>query len=127
MTAPQHPSARLTIRRGAARTSISTSPGIDGVADLSFAGRRPAIDVGDDAVLISYPIIGLPGLQARSATVVLNEHRTWTVEVNGGAGYLYARLEDTSIQSIAITGGAAAPVCACLRPPARCPSRSAVG
>lgn len=107
MTAPQHPPARLTIRRGAARTSISTSSAIDGLADLSFAGRRPAIDVGDDAVLISYPIIGLPGLQARSATVVLNERRSWTIEVNGGAGYLYGRLEDTSLHSITIRGGAA--------------------
>jgi len=92
MATPQHMPARLTVRRGAARTSISTSSDIDGLAEMQFAGRQPTVAVGDDDVLISYPVVGLPALRARSATMVLREDRAWSVEIDGGAGYLHARL-----------------------------------
>ena len=91
MATPRHMPARLTVRRGAARTSISTSSDIDGLAEMQFAGRQPTVAVGDE-VLISYPVVGLPALRPRSATMVLREDRAWSVEIDGGAGYLHARL-----------------------------------
>lgn len=107
MATRQHTPARLTIRRGAARTSISTSAGIDALAEVSFTGRQPNVEIGDDTVLISYPVVELPGLRARSAAVVLQAGRLWSVEIDGGAGYLDARLDAATVQSIVISGGAA--------------------
>lgn len=106
MATPAHTPARLTIRRGAARTGISSSAEIDTLADVSFAGRQPSVEIGEHAVRISYPVVELPGLRARSADVVLRAGRVWSIEIDGGAGYLDARLDATTIASIVINGGA---------------------
>lgn len=95
------------IHRGAGRATISASPGLDRLADVSFTGRRPEVAVGSDTVRISYPRLGFPSLRARDASVVLHAGRAWAVQIDGGAGELDAHLAATTIRSIQIAGGVA--------------------
>ena len=106
-TAPQQSPARLVIHRGAARTTISTAPDLDRIADLRFTGRRPEVAITGDTVRISYPLLGFPSLRARGADIVLHAGRAWAVEVDGGAGELDAHLDAATIRSIHISGGMA--------------------
>jgi hypothetical protein len=106
MTATPSP-AMLAIHRGAARTTISASPGLDRLADLSFTGRQPDVAVTSDTVRITYPLLGFPSLRARGASIVLRAEHSWVVEIDGGAGELDARLDTTTIRSVHIDGGLA--------------------
>jgi hypothetical protein len=105
-TSRQSP-ARLVIHRGAARTAISAASGLDRLADLSFTGRPPDVDLTSDTVRITYPLLGFPSLRARGANIVLRAERSRAVEVDGGAGELAARLDATGIRSVHIDGGMA--------------------
>jgi hypothetical protein len=105
-TSPQSP-ARLVIHRGAARTTISAAPGLDRLAELSFTGRQPDVDVTSDTVRITYPLLGFPSLRARGAGIVLHAGHSWAVEIDGGAGELAARLDTTAIRSVHVDGGMA--------------------
>jgi hypothetical protein len=101
------PSSLLAIQGGAANASITTASDLHRLADVTFTGHKPDLDITADTVRITYPLLHLPSARARSVAIVLHAGHAWSVEINGGAGEVQANLDATTIQSLHIDGGVA--------------------
>jgi len=98
--------ARLLFRSGASEVTIDGDRSLVELYRGRFEGTVPQVRLRDGIVSIQYRG-GLLDFRRRKAWLTLNASIPWALEFQGGTAGLQARLEEVSLRSVDISGGAA--------------------
>jgi DNA-binding MarR family transcriptional regulator len=79
----------------------------DALYQARFEGPLPDVKVKDGVVTIRYPRrLWLPGLEKRTAEVILSTVISWQINLQSGASEITAELGDLNLASLELKGGA---------------------
>ena len=116
-------SARLRLANGTHSVLLRADPRLATLYKAHFEGREPEVLVEDGDVTIRYPRFSLFDWRKVSATLTLNAHLPWAIELRGGVSRLTAELGSLKLGSLELKGGVSDVVAALPRPLGTVPIR----